>query len=297
MNLLHLKVVLASIAADDSSNDVLRGARALTDASGGQLHVLHVAAGGSAETTHSIESLLGRAGVASENVTMHRLAGEPSSVIRSLADRIRADVIVLGRHRGRAAKRPGMGSTALAVVTNSWAPCLILSERLRLPLERVLVPLDLSDTSRGALVVALSWASALRAAERRERRDDSAGVVLTALVVKSPARAGVGDDERSLDDELARLRHDAGAWAHVDIDAAVVWSNDVTGAIADHAGEQESDLVVLGTRGLGSGAVGRLGSVSLGVAQRLTTPILLVPPAVWTTHAAQPYAEHRVQGD
>jgi nucleotide-binding universal stress UspA family protein len=65
----------------------------------------------------------------------------------------------------------------------------------------------------------------------------------------------------------------------------VVTSNDVVGAIAGHASEHSSDLVVLGTRGLGLDAVGRLGSVSLGVTNRIAIPVLLVPPAVWISYA------------
>jgi nucleotide-binding universal stress UspA family protein len=68
----------------------------------------------------------------------------------------------------------------------------------------------------------------------------------------------------------------------------VVVAPDVAQAIAHFAREQRSDLVVLGTRGLGLDATGRLGSVSAAVAERLETPILLVPPAVWADYAKEP---------
>jgi nucleotide-binding universal stress UspA family protein len=155
-------------------------------------------------------------------------------------------------------------------------------------LTRVLVPLDLSDTSRGALAVALSWASALRGSGRVGASTRNGPVALTALVVKTRgADAGRGDAQETLEQELHRLRAEAGSWAKVEISAAVRSSSDVVTTIADHAREEQSDLVVLGTRGLGAGAVGRLGSVSLGVTQAVTTPILLVPPAVWAAHAAE----------
>jgi nucleotide-binding universal stress UspA family protein len=57
-------------------------------------------------------------------------------------------------------------------------------------------------------------------------------------------------------------------------------------AIADSIRKTNADLVVLGTRGLGVDAVGRLGSVSLGVAQTTVAAILLVPPALWHSHSS-----------
>src|SRR5690349_15943773 len=130
MKLLRLTVVLAAVADDEMSVEALRGARELAAAAGATLHVLHVVLDGTAEETPpAVKALLERAGVHPDSVTVHVLAGDPAFAIRSLADRIRADVIVLGRHRDRAPDAMRMGSTALAVATNSWAPCLVLSER------------------------------------------------------------------------------------------------------------------------------------------------------------------------
>jgi nucleotide-binding universal stress UspA family protein len=230
---------------------------------------------------------LNRADVPASEVRLHLLAGDPVHAIRSLADKTNANVIVLGRHRGRLAEPPGLGSTALGVVTNSWAPCLILSRGLRLPLERVLVPVDLSDTSRGALVMALSWASALRGAKTIAGSAREETVHLTALFVdkSSEVSGGATRQMQALDAELSRLRQDAGTWASVDITGVLRSGSDVPAAIADYAAETGSDLVVLGTRGLGLDGVGRLGSVSLDVARQATVPILLVPPAVWTAYS------------
>jgi nucleotide-binding universal stress UspA family protein len=197
-------------------------------------------------------------------------------------------VIVLGRHRDRPAAHHAMGSTALGVVTNSWAPCLILGGPIRLPLERVLVPVDCSDTSRGALVVALSWASALRGTKKLAGSESGEPVTLRALFVES---SGAPADDfsgrrQALDKELDQLRQDAGSWANVAIDHAVVANSDVSLAIADYARDRQAHLIVIGTRGLGLDAIGRLGSVSLGVARRVAIPLLLVPPAVWSTYAS-----------
>lgn len=291
MKLLRLTVVLAAIDLDESSGDALDGARELARTADAKLHIVHVGPADAKQQDErkiAVERLLDRAGLSPADVPLHVVAGDPADAIRALSDKLRADVIVLGRHRARSADGQRLGSTALAVVTNSWAPCLVLPGPMRLPLERVLVPVDMSDTARGALVVALSWASALRRAEKRATAK-SDPVSLTALCVDSAMRAGdaTSEKQRVLNDELNRLRHEAGSWADVAIAGEVVASNDVVGSIAGHASEHDSDLVVLGTRGLGLDAVGRLGSVSLGVAGRIAIPILLVPPAVWNSYAAQ----------
>jgi nucleotide-binding universal stress UspA family protein len=101
---------------------------------------------------------------------------------------------------------------------------------------------------------------------------------------------------QALDDALSELRREAGTWAGVSIDGRVAVSDDVAAGIAAYASEQSADLLVLGTRGLGLDAVGRLGSVSLGIARRVTSPILLVPPAVWSGYAGSMRNEGEGEG-
>ena len=287
MRLLHLNVVLAAVDVDGSAQNVLRGARALATSAGAKLHVLHVTAderppssrdGENTRAAEIMHRLMDDAGIPAGAVTIHILNGEPAGAIRSIADSVHADVIVLGRHRGATVSET-IGSTALRAVTNSWAPCLILSQPLQLPLTCLLAPVDLSDTSRGALVVALSWGSALRGAKGR--------VALTALVVENAraTRSGHSPAKQMLNEELNRLRKDAGTWANVDVSGVVVSSDDVVTTIAESVSAMNAELVVLGTRGVGLDLTGRLGSVSLGVAQKTAASILLVPPAVWRSYS------------
>src|ERR1051326_8581102 len=160
----------------------------------------------------------------------------------------------------------------------------MLSRPMRVPLERILVPVELWDRSRGAPAVALSWASALRGAEMLHGPTMNDSVSLTSLFVDRVAGAHEVSSRfvQQMDDELNLLRREAGTWASVAIDGNVITSNDVPRAIAEYAREHQADLVVLGTRGLGEGVIGRVGSVSLAVARQLDAPILLVPPAIWS---------------
>ena len=290
MRLLHLRVVLAAVDIDEASVSIVEAARELALVAGAKLNIVHAwsPSNGSAtlaERESAVRSVVERAGVKPTEVPLHIRVGDPTHVIRSLADRLRADVIVLGRHRERSSNGGQLGSTALGIVTSSWAPCLVLSRPMRVPVERILVPVDLSDTSRGALVVALSWASALRGAEMLHGPTMNDSVCLTSLFVDvvTAARESSSRQVQQLEDELDLLRRDAGTWACVAIDGTVIADNDVPRAIAEYAREHHADLVVLGTRGLGLDGVGRIGSVSLAVARQLDVPVLLVPPAVWNS--------------
>jgi nucleotide-binding universal stress UspA family protein len=277
MRLLNIKVVLAAVDRDDVSLNALIGARELASAYDATLHVVHATSKDS-EGEPPLAQLLTNAGIETSDAALHVASGDPAYVIRSQADRVRADVIVLGRHRGSGAHGP-LGSTAIRVVTSSWAPCLILARPMKLPLERVLAPIDLSDASRGTLLVALSWASALRGAGKGGKSAADEPVRLTALHVTRGTEQAA--ESRAVDELLDRLRADAGRWAGVAIGGRMTEGGDVAATIAEYAREHDAQLVVMGTRGLGSGSVGRLGSISLGVAQRLEMPVLLVPPATW----------------
>ena len=233
-----------------------------------------------AEPKAAMMAMFGRAGARVEDTRMHVLEGDPASAIGSLADRLHADVIVLGPHRQARTSPRTLGGTALAVVTNAASPCLVVSNSLRLPLQRVLVPVDLSDTARGALLVGLSWASALRGGAHANQRGD---VALTALHVQISPDGTSGSPPREIEKELEHVRRAANTWAGVSISGETTVNANVTQGIIDYVRDSAPDLIVMGTRGLGMDALGRLGSVAASVAMVVDTGI--VAPAVWVEHA------------
>jgi universal stress protein E len=292
VRLLTLRTVLVATDLDPSSDVALDSAHRLARASGAGLHVAHVTepadgvAGTSARaeaTDADVRAALRRAGVGASHATdvkVHVLPGVPADAIRALADRLSADAIVVGPHRERsAAAGCHLGGTARAVVERASAPCLVAGAPLSIPLRRVLVPIDLSDTARGALLVALSWASGLRAGTVEDR-----ATMLDALHVD--AGGADASASTSLEHELEIVRRSAGDWAGVAVDGVMEPGRDAAEVIARRALASEADLVVLGTRGLGQSGVDGLGSVSASVVTQLRQPILLVPPAVWRLHGA-----------
>lgn len=296
MRLLKLRTVLAATDLDRSSDAALDSAHRLARSAGATLHIVHVLASAdragantqpSDQSPDSVRRALRRAGVPEDGARLHLIPGSPVGAIRSLADRMAADVIVLGPHRkgdrGGASDQP-LGGTAQGLVARTFAPCLVAPRPLRLPLERVLAPIDLSETARGALLVALSWASALRTEAAPDSR-----TTLTVLHVDTAVEPTVSSDPAAaVERELGMLGGGVGDWAGVDVRVIAARNSDAVEAIAYHAADQGAELVVVGTRGLGMDEAARLGSVSARLAARLTLPVLLVPPGVWRAYAAVP---------
>ena len=288
MRLLQLKTVLVADDLVATSQSALRTAPALRRGSGASLHVAHVAPGDTgiaarggirAEFLQAIEESTARARVGTE-YTPHVLAGSVADAIGTLADGISADVIVTGRRGsgGVPMDRP-LGGTAFEIICRSLVPCLAVSEPMTIPLKHVLVAIDYSEASRGALVLGLSWASALRFRE-------GGPPLLTALHVHSDdASADRARWKREVDHELDVLRRAAGDWAGVEVTGVMIPAEDVVATIAQQAASMNVQLLVLGTRGANANARGGLGSVSAAVLGRVQTPVLLVPPAVWRDYA------------
>jgi nucleotide-binding universal stress UspA family protein len=283
MRLLTLKTILVATDLDDSSLAALATGKHLAESAGAKLHVVHVS--GTRDATDAVQSVLQKGGLEPGDALVHIIDGEPGRAISTLSDRIDADVIVLGPHRKqpRRERRHPFGSTAMEAVTSAAAPCLVLAQPLRLPLECVVVGVDISDTSRGALVIGLAWASALRA----QARSQAHATKLIGLYVQ-PEESDGSSAARELDEELKQIERDAGEWASVAIERATTTNASAAAGIIEYANAHAADLVVLGTRGAGLNEEKRLGFVASAVTQTLQLPTLLVPPTVWTAYAGEP---------
>ncbi len=275
MWLLTLRSILVATDLGEASLPALRTAARLAPLAGAGLHLLHVAddppPGGEARLREhfrlAVPESPGPDGVAV-------IPGSPAAVIVEHAARVGADVVILGPHR-RGGAAGAMGSTAASVVAAAPCPCLVAATELRLPLERVVVPVDLSEIAGGALSVALSWASALR-----PRGGDAR---LTALhVAPDPAAPAAG---QAVGEEVRRARDRAGGAARVEIREVVAPGSDPAREILRGAVSASADLLVMGTRGTAGAAPG-LGSVSAAVAREAPCPLLLVPPAAWREQGA-----------
>jgi nucleotide-binding universal stress UspA family protein len=253
--------------------------------------VIHVASGEDPITTHgrrgeylsALRDVLRSVGAKDDECKLDIATGDPASAIADAADRVNTDVVILGR-RPNAASRHGrpLGGCAYAVVTRSRAPCLAITEPLRLPIRKALVAIDQSETARGALLVALSWVSAIRS--RNEGDEKPTLTVLQVEPGSNDPRAAAMVEPRTIEHEVDTLRRNAEAWAGVTVLDETVDGTDPAKVISCYARQSGSDLVVLGTRGFEDPEAG-MGSTSASVTREVSIPVLLVPPAVWRDHA------------
>jgi nucleotide-binding universal stress UspA family protein len=275
MRMLVLKTVLVATDLSDESLPAIRVAHMIAVSAGAVLHVVHI--GSDERSGTAAHKQLGKLGVRLEEAAVHTMPGDPATGVVKLSKELDASVIVTGPHVSI-----GLG-TSLQIATRADVPVLVVGKDARIPVQRVAVAVDGSETARGALVVALSWASGLR----EQHRELPGGTTLVVLHVDEKPEGPERHEllTKLVEQRVEKLRSDAGTWSGITIESVVVEGKDVPEQIAAYVNEHDIHLVVLGTRGVGLDAVRRLGSVSQAVADRVTVPVLLVPPAVWHGYA------------
>ena len=276
MKPLGLRSILIATDLSPETNLSFESARQLADLTGASMHAVHSTE--DIKDADALEEHMNALGNGNR-VDARVLRGPPVAIITQEASRTEADVIVIGRHRG---KSRGLGGTADRVVRTARVPCLILPERLVLPLRSVLVPVDITEAARGTLAVALTWASALR----RPRGADTP-TRLDVLHVRTDKENGdVNELEMRLHEQVTEIQNRLAGIAGVLIEQAVERSADVASTVLQRAAEKGADLIVLGTRAERMDT-DPLGSVSSEIVKRATKPVLLVPPEVWRPDAAE----------
>jgi nucleotide-binding universal stress UspA family protein len=288
MRLLKLQTILAATDLTETSAGAIATAARLADAAGAALHVAHIAEqderSADSECRAEYEQQIANAILATKTTTRpetHLLFGEPSHALASLADKLEADVLVLGRRdpkRATSSDRP-VGSMAYACVTRTLVPVLVVVAPLSIPLRSTLVAVDASEAARGSLLVALSWSSALRDRGFADARLTIFHVDTGADPTEQTARL-----RASAAHDADVLQRNAAGWAGVTVERVTVEDSDPAAAISRHAVDCGAQLIVLGTRSSSRHGLSIWGSVSAAVTRQLRLPVLLVPPAVWRNH-------------
>jgi universal stress protein E len=193
--------------------------------------------------------------------------------------RLEADLIVIGRHRPANVAEAFLGTTSEHVVRGATVPCLIIDQSLTLPLDRVLVPIDLSDPALHALEVALQWIDTLGS------KDSAPEIIVLHVIPRIYDFADVPFDSASvsarLHEQLEAARERVGAPTTLQMREEVRWADEPVAEILDFIKKEDVDLAVLGTHGYGAIRRAVLGSVASGVARSAACPLILVPPALW----------------
>ena len=284
------KVLLAT----DGSTDAASAARAAVDVcqgTGAELHIVHVWFNVPtarlrpfmrAELKKLGNELLGEGVKRVEDsggavTEAHLIEGRAADEILDLAERIGADLVVIGSRGLGPVGRIALGSVSEAVIHHSRCPVLVLRGEDAWPPERVIFGDDGSEAARAAGDLGATLCG----------RHGARALVLHAYprLLEGEA-AGRGSDPGIVDDELRKAEQiflersrelESRLGSRPETRLVV---GDAAASLLEAAEEDapEGTLVTVGSRGLG--AVGRmwLGSVSTKVVRAAECPVLVHPP-------------------
>lgn len=291
-----LDTVLIGTSLTEASDPVVRSGMLLARRAGARVHLAHAYAppmtysgapffpdysigevlkAERAALQRQIDDQIARLGIdRTELAGVHLEVGPAHRHLVETARTIGADLIVVGSSESpRLAKV--FGSTADRVVRKASCPVLMVRDELQLPLERVLLPVDLSVLSAEAFEAGLRFlvwigGGAPPAVE--------ALFVMTELDRQALSSLATGNEvEQVARQELRRFvaRHAADAPWKVE---TLVEGGFVDAAILDRIEAWKPDLVILGTHGRGGFERFLLGSVASTVVRQGGCNVLVIPP-------------------
>ena len=296
MSNIVLRSILAATDLAEGSDEVVRSAARLAEATGAQLHVLHAfdpvsSPAPEAEQAAPVpgfpqrvehveraldEQILRAVGSSAPPASRRVRIFNAPGAIEEYAEDVSAELVVLGRSQRGGLEARALGTTADQVVRKAKVPCLVLSSPLALPLRSVLVAHDLSAPASAALDAGLRLAAAVE--------DPSSPARIRVLHVGWPVdKADHPTIEREtlhpeLRSDIERALRRAGGLSAREIEATVAWAADPVEGILTDAQGWGAELVVVGTQGAGGLKRFLVGSAASAVARRARVPVLIVPP-------------------
>jgi universal stress protein E len=202
------------------------------------------------------------------------VAAPAGEAIISAADRVGADLIVVGATRQGPMMRHILGSTADRVIRTSTVPVLVLRPPFSTEFRRLLLTTDLSHASAAALQRGAEVAKQLGVPHSQEVR------CAMATWVNEWIRPAITPEKLCGEarEELTRFLGNSA----LPFDSIVprVRIGDPAKEVVAEAAEWNADLIVVGTRGRSSVSRFLLGSVAGSVLRSAFGSVLVVPPAV-----------------
>lgn len=261
--------VLVAVDLSASAAAVIERAARLPITAGSSITLFHVLPLPNAAAEEAAQGVLAASAariseLAAEGVQVYTALGHGTpfvEIIRRARDE-RVVLIVVGRHGHRTFAGALIGSTANHVFRKGDVPILIVSGAPDGAYRRPMVAVDLSDTSRRALELALRVI------------DPQAEPI---EIVHSWSVAAGGDPEERHGTALARFLAefgDAAARWHV-----IVRQGDARAVILAEAARRRTDLLVLGTRGRSGLAHILVGSVAEAVVRAAPCDVLVARAA------------------
>lgn len=285
-----IQSILVATDLSDRSAEAVKGAAEIAAATGAGLHVVHAYEEPSVLSGASREVLDVQRAVHEKRIELHEFVqsllpstakvdsvrvefGSAAEVVLKDVQSRGIDLVVLGPHRDRGFADRMLGSTAESVLRHAPVPCLIVNGPLSLPLDRILVPVDFSPSSRAAVATALQFA------DQVSKSTGEASVTVAHVAEPGMDLAGLPTaDERNREDLLATAS-EASREAGVDrrVETALLRGGDPSEELLVHADEAGTQMIVMSTQGESALVRALLGSVSSALVRRSPVPLLLVP--------------------
>lgn len=202
---------------------------------------------------------------------LHVAAGSPAKLVLDRAAEISADLIVIGDSGKR--RQLDFGGTARAILGKANCPVLLQTTPPQ-PIERILVPVDMSKHSMAALETAVGLAGKLNAQVTAlncftVREYSYGGLPYGAGYAGMPALDTVRDGAREHFEEVMGKVD----WQGVDHATIFAEEDAAAGVLARQDG---FDLIVMGTHGRTGLAATLLGGVAYYVLRSSHTPVLAI---------------------
>lgn len=202
-------------------------------------------------TLKEIQSSLDRVdGAKALELAIDAIAGKDYQDILDHADKIAADLIVMGIHRNEAGTKPIAGTTMERVIRKGQKPVLVVPSRTEGPYEKVAIAVDFSAFSRIAIRQALSLAP-----DAEFNAIHSYHVPFSGFQRGRETRIAYQDEhERNLtqmiEEEMETLIGSATTSAPPDIPFhKIVKQGETQSVIRSEVERLQPDLLVLGTHG------------------------------------------------
>jgi universal stress protein E len=280
--------ILAATDFSTRSNRAIRQAGLLAQAQDAQLHILHVVDDDQPQGLVGMERREAERVLTEQMSSMSELrgvqcrpmvvTGDPFDGILRAAAGVRADIVVMGAHRKQFLLDIFIGTTIERVIRKGSFPVLMVNNEAQQRYEKVVVPLDMSESS----------ADSLRVAQSTRLIGDKRATLLHAFwPVAEGKMFTAGADQASIDEYVASERRRA-----MDELAAFLVANDLGGGgwalrveeggamevISRAVTEMRPDLLIMGTHGRSGLLRTLIGSVTEEALRSLSVDILAVPP-------------------
>lgn len=206
--------------------------------------------------------------------------GPAHRVITEAAAAVGADLVVVGSTEKVGMARM-LGATADRVIRKATRPVLVVRDRLELPLQRILLPVDLSPLSAEAfrrgldLLDQLAPGPAVEATALYVETDEDQAIIERSGVL----HLGGLDLEAEAAQDLRRFVAANSFRCGRRVEARIAYGA-VEEAIRIRSAEWQTDLIVLGTHGRSGFERFLLGSVAADLVRHGETSVLVIPPLV-----------------